>query len=134
MRRLIFDQLKKGVSFTLNPELIDSGMYLRGLEADAEGRQDQDGHEQDLSRVALQETAEHKQLLLQPGADPERGAPAFDVTLQTNESYSLVSTKINEIEVCVCNIETIFTKCTWFVPTYRNTFFLQLLCLSVSSG
>lgn len=46
-------------------------MYLRRLETHTEGGEHEDGHEQDLPGVSLQEAAEDEQLLLQPGADPQ---------------------------------------------------------------
>lgn len=62
-------------------------MYLRGFEADAEGGQHENGDEEDLPRVTLQEAPEHEQLLLQPRSYPQRRSPALDVTLWQTTDY-----------------------------------------------
>lgn len=71
-------------------------MYLRGFQADAERGEHEYRDEQDLACVALEEAAEDEQLLLQPGADPQRRAPAFDVTLQCKTHCIKITLKLHQ--------------------------------------
>lgn len=81
----------------MNPKLVDSGMYLRGFEANAEGRQYENGDEEDLPRVALQEAPEHEQLLLQPRSYPQRRTPALNVTLWQTTDYVILCQAYDDV-------------------------------------
>ncbi|KAJ8872730.1 hypothetical protein PR048_026344 [Dryococelus australis] len=67
---------------TLHPELVDARVHLGGLEADAEGGQHEDGDEEHLPRVALQEAAQLEELRLQPSTHPQRRATTARLALQ----------------------------------------------------
>lgn len=51
-------------SLTLHPQLLDLAVDLRGLEGNAEDRQCEDGHEEHLPGMPLQEVAQLAQLIL----------------------------------------------------------------------
>jgi hypothetical protein len=69
-------------SLTFHPELVDASVQLRRLEADTERREHQDRHEEHLPGVAMQETAELKQLALEARSQPQSSPLPARFTLQ----------------------------------------------------
>lgn len=70
------------MQLTLDPELVDPAVDLDGLQGDAEHRQADDGDEEDLARVPLEEAAELAELVLQLGPDAHRRPLPVRLALQ----------------------------------------------------
>ena len=69
------------VLLTLHPELIDPTVNLDGLQGHAEGRQGEDGDEEDLAGVLLEEVAQLAELILETRPDPQRRPLAVRLAL-----------------------------------------------------